>query len=173
MSGVQKLRMHLDPIHDRRETARQSKFGNRQRSPGRRHGSGRQACRRPGVLYPLAVWGRVGALESKMESSRRAGREKCLCGNGLLDGSIPPAPAIDISLGNRAAAAPPSALPYRGGLPLAFSAASNIRSQARSRARPLARRHANSATRGQSTSTSDTAHRRSGAGAGESTVAVA
>jgi hypothetical protein len=35
----------------------------------------------------------VGALESKMESSRRAGREKCLCGNGLLDGSIPPAPA--------------------------------------------------------------------------------
>jgi hypothetical protein len=28
-----------------------------------------------------------------MESSRCAGREKSLCGNGLLDGSIPPAPA--------------------------------------------------------------------------------
>ena len=35
----------------------------------------------------------AGALESKMESSRRAGREKSLYGNGLLQGSIPPAPA--------------------------------------------------------------------------------
>ena len=35
----------------------------------------------------------MGAFESKMESSRRAGREKSLCVNGLLHGSIPPAPA--------------------------------------------------------------------------------
>jgi hypothetical protein len=51
------------------------------------------------VLYPPAIAvlkrgeGGAGALESKMESSRRAGREKFLCGNGLLQGSIPPAPA--------------------------------------------------------------------------------
>jgi len=51
------------------------------------------------VLYPptIAVLkrgeGGGGALESKMESSRRTGREKSLCRNGLLQGSIPPAPA--------------------------------------------------------------------------------
>jgi hypothetical protein len=38
----------------------------------------------------------AGALESKMESSRRARREKSLCVNGLLQGSIPPAPAKQI-----------------------------------------------------------------------------
>ena len=36
---------------------------------------------------------RAFALESKMESNRRAGMEKSLCGNGLFQGSIPPAPA--------------------------------------------------------------------------------
>jgi hypothetical protein len=36
---------------------------------------------------------RAFALESKMESNGRAGMEKSLCGNGLLQGSIPPAPA--------------------------------------------------------------------------------
>jgi hypothetical protein len=33
------------------------------------------------------------ALESKMESNGRDGMEKFLCGNGLVQGSIPPAPA--------------------------------------------------------------------------------
>jgi hypothetical protein len=49
------------------------------------------------VLYPhdcrfkaRGGWG-AGALESKMESSRRVGTEKSSCGNGLLQGSIPPA----------------------------------------------------------------------------------
>jgi len=37
-----------------------------------------------------------GALESKMESSGRAGGEKSLCGNGLLQGSISPAPATQL-----------------------------------------------------------------------------
>ena len=36
---------------------------------------------------------RAFASESKMESNGRAGMEKSLCGNGLLQGSIPPAPA--------------------------------------------------------------------------------
>jgi hypothetical protein len=36
---------------------------------------------------------RAFALESKMESNGRAGMEKSLCGNGLFQGSIPPAPA--------------------------------------------------------------------------------
>jgi hypothetical protein len=54
------------------------------------------------VLYPSAIAvlkrGEVGAgtLESKMESNERAGMEKSLCGNGLLQGSIPPAPATGI-----------------------------------------------------------------------------
>lgn len=36
---------------------------------------------------------RAFALESKMESNGRAGMEKSVCSNGLLQGSIPPAPA--------------------------------------------------------------------------------
>jgi hypothetical protein len=39
------------------------------------------------------VVGHSDEMESKMESSGRAGMEKSLCGNGLLQGSIPPAPA--------------------------------------------------------------------------------
>jgi hypothetical protein len=51
------------------------------------------------VLYPPAIVvlkrgeGGTGALESKMESTRWVRREKSLCGNGLLQGSISPAPA--------------------------------------------------------------------------------
>jgi hypothetical protein len=53
------------------------------------------------AFQPLAWVGRLlaghfdeaFASESKMESNRRAGIEKFLCGNGLLQSSIPPAPA--------------------------------------------------------------------------------
>jgi hypothetical protein len=43
-------------------------------------------------LWALSLADTEGA-ESKMESNGRAGMEKSLCGNGLLQASIPPAPA--------------------------------------------------------------------------------